>query len=376
MRPPFCPNPRCSHHFDTPRTYQGHWLHTGFYMTKVVGQVMRFKCSACGKDFSERTFSIDYYTKRTLDYREIQRAVSQSESLSSISRNLRCSVESAQNRVDRLSRNIEAAHESLLATMSLSEMLVADGFESFDRSQFFPNQINILVGQQSQFLYGFTHATIRRKGAMTAHQKKVRARLELLYLPPEKAVEKSFARLLDVIPGLWDMEKLPRLSLLTDEHRAYPRSLAQVPQLRKAMELGQLRHEVFPSTAPRSITNPLFPVNYYDRELRKDIAAFRRESTCYTRNVANGLARFTCHLLYHNYQKPFRVAPGRKTTEVHAEIAGIDPGRMAAAMAGLYTARTFLSKQVLSDEGRKVWLKSAVTPLKNGPSYLPKYARK
>jgi len=376
MQPPFCPNPRCSHHFDKPEDYQGYWHPTGFYMTRVVGTVIRFKCTACKKGFSERTFSIDYYTKRTLDYREIQRAVSQSESMSSISRNLHCSVESAQNRVDRLSRNIEAAHESLLATMSLSEMLVADGFESFDRSQFFPNQINILVGKQSQYLYGFTHATTRRKGAMTAHQKKVRATLELSYRPPAKAVETSFARLLAAIPGLWDHSKLPHLSLLTDEHRAYPRSLSQVPQLKKALELGQLRHETFPSTAPRTLSNPLFAVNYYDRELRKDVAAFRRESTCYTRNAANGLARLMCHLLYHNYQKPFRVAPGRKTEEVHAQMAGIAPLKIEAAMAGLFTERAFLSKHALSDEGRMIWLKSTVTPLKKGPSYLPIYARK
>jgi len=376
MQPPFCPNPHCSHHFDKPEDYQGHWISTGFYMTRVIGTVIRFKCTTCKKGFSERTFSIDYYTKRTLDYREIQRAVSQSESMSSISRNLHCSVESAQNRVDRLSRNIGAAHESLLASMSLSEMLVADGFESFDRSQFFPNQINILVGKQSQYLYGFTHATTRRKGAMTAHQKKVRARLELLYLPPAKAVEKSFARLLELIPGIWDSSKLPRLTLWTDEHRAYPRSLLRVPQLMQARELGRFSHETCPSTAPRTASNPLFSVNYYDRELRKDMAAFRRESTCFTRNTANGLARFMSHLLYHNYQKLFRVAPGRKTTEVHAEMAGIDPLKIDAVMAGLFTERQFLSRQVLSDEGRKIWLKSAVTPLKKGPSYLPKYARK
>ena len=80
------------------------------------------------------------------------------------------------------------------------------------------------------------------------------------------------------------------------------------------------------------------------------------------------------HLVYHNYQKPFRVGPGRKTAEVHAEMAGISAGRIAGQFAAFYTDRAFLSKQELSAEGRKIWLKEAVTPLKAGVTYLPKYA--
>ena len=137
---------------------------------------------------------------------------------------------------------------------------------------------------------------------------------------------------------------------------------------------GSFRHLTWSSKAVRNIINPLFPVNYYDRELRKDLAVFRRESTCYTRNTANGLARFMLHLVYHNYQKPFRVGPCRETREVHAEMAGIARVRIARQFAIFYTDRTFLTKQKLSDESRKIWLKQAVTPLKAGITYLPKYA--
>jgi hypothetical protein len=134
-------------------------------------------------------------------------------------------------------------------------------------------------------------------------------------------------------------------------------------------------HETWPSTAPRTVLNPRFPVNYYDRELRKDIAAFRRESPCCTRNTANGLARFMAHLVYHNYQKPHRVGPGRQTEEVHAEMAGIPRGRIDGCLGCLYKARPFLSKQSLSPEAGWIWRKEAVTPLKVGSSCLPKYAR-
>jgi len=78
--------------------------------------------------------------------------------------------------------------------------------------------------------------------------------------------------------------------------------------------------------------------------------------------------------VYHNYQKPFRVGPGRETEEVHAEMAGIKADSIAGFLGTLHTERTFLSKQNLSAENRKIWLKEAVTPFKVGTTYLPKYA--
>jgi hypothetical protein len=265
-------------------------------------------------------------------------------------------------------------HEFLMADLKLSENLVADGFESFDRSQYFPNNINLLVGQDSQYLYGVTHTTIRHKGRMSKHQKRLRAKREQTYRAPKKGIQVSLTRLLGIIPGLWDCSKKPRLRLWTDEHLAYPRSILHVSRLAQCQCEGSLVHLTWPSKARRTVLNPLFPVNYYDRELRKDIAAFRRESTCYTRNTANGLARFMLHLVCHNYQKPFRVGPGRETAYVHAEMAGIPATRIAEQFETFYTDRAFLSKQKLRAEGRKIWLKEAVTPLKVGETYLPKYA--
>jgi len=374
MVPSFCPNPNCGHHFDESGAYTGHWKHVGSYHTKVIGNVPRFRCLSCGKGFSERTFSVDYYTKRLFDLREIHRAASQGESVSSIARHLTGSIASIENRVERLSRNCIAMHEHLLAELNLSENLVADGFESFDRSQYFPNNINLLVGQNSQYLYGVTHTTIRRKGRMTKHQKGMREKLEQTYCAPKRGIQTSFTRLLGLIPKLWDRALLPQLRLWTDEHHAYPRSILHVSHLAQCQCDGSFVHSTWPSKARRTLINPLFPVNYFDRELRKDIAAFRRESTCYTRNTANGLARLMLHLVYHNYQKPFRVGPGRKTAEVHAEMAGISAGRITDQFSTFYTDRAFLSKQKLSAEDRKIWLKQAVTPLKVGAAYLPKYA--
>ena len=324
MLPPFCPNPKCiCHSPDTAsKSARRFYRYAGFHLTDVVGPVQRFRCVKCGKYFSERTFSLDYWTRKSLNNMEIFRAISSGESLASIGRNLDCSSESVQNRLDRLGRNSLALHSRMTRDFKLREDLAADGFESFERSHFFPSYLNILVGVESQLLYRFSFTSFRRKGRMTEAQKRRRAVYDAVHPLPRGAVKKAFTRLAAQIPALWDPSIKPTLILRSDEHPAYPVSIQSVKFLAEKIEHGVFLHECHSSTAPRTITNPLFPVNYYDRELRKDIAAYRRESTCITRNVGNGLLRFANHLAWHNYRKQFR-----------AEVRGFE-GNNARRMGG------------------------------------------
>lgn len=53
--PPFCPYSECPNHTALP--FRKRWYHiAGRYETKVSGTVIRFKCLACGKTFSEQAF--------------------------------------------------------------------------------------------------------------------------------------------------------------------------------------------------------------------------------------------------------------------------------------------------------------------------------
>lgn len=351
------------------------WVPFGSYRTKVVGTVRRFRCTSCGRTFGERTFRLDYYTKKALDYREIHRCISSSESVSAIAKAQDCSVASVQNRLDRLSRNGILFHCACLDSLVLEEGLTADGFESFDRSQFHPNNINLLLGTDSQFLYGVTHTTMRRKGRMTEDQRKTRERLERRYRPPRGGFVNAFSGLVSEIPHYWDPARLPHLDFRTDEHKLYPPALGRNARLAAAIAEGTLSHRTWSSLLPRNFLNPLFSANYYDRELRKDIAAFHRESTCFTRNVANGMNRFVCHMIYHNYQKDWRVKWGSERTPVHAVVAGVDSGRIGKGLAVLFTERLFHSHQAVRPIWNRIWSRAYKTPLKVREEYLPKYAR-
>lgn len=375
--PSFCPNPACAYHIpvaqeDPPRPTP--FVRIGSYYTQVVGPVTRYRCKACGKTFGARTFQLDYYTKRSLPYPRLHQALSSGQNLSSIARLLHCSPASVQNRLERLSRNALLLHQHCLRTHHLQEDLCADGYERFDRNQFFPNNINLTVGKTSQFIYGISHATLRRKGSMRPEQKEHQKALDARWKPPPGSLSTSFSALLQELPTYWNPASLPTLTLYTDEHPAYPAALRRVPLLKQALATHQLTHARVSSKLPRTVHNPLFPSNYIDRELTKDLAAYHRESVCFTRNVSNGLARLLCYLLYHNYQKPFRIYWGALHLPPHASVAGIPSDTFRKKLDSVYQERFFLSHQPLSPLWEAIWFRRYKTPLKTKEEYLPKYA--
>lgn len=262
--PPFCPNPGCTHHRHPP--HRRWFWKAGHYQSITFGSVQRFICLACGHRFSTQSFSIDYFAKRKLDYHAIDRQLRSTGSIRDISRDLSVSTDTVLNRISRLARNALAAHLRLCATAPWQEDLVADGFESFCTSQYFPNNITLLAGKTSQYLYFANFCTLRRKGRMSERQKQFRQQLEKRWKADPKALRAAF----DEIAGY-----IPHQSVLyTDEKREYTQSL------RAVSDKKQIEHIRISSKLPRGLRNDLFSVNYLDRELRKDNANHVRETMC------------------------------------------------------------------------------------------------
>ena len=377
--PPFCPNSGCLHHHHdrSPDSARPFFRRFGSFLTTLHGRIQRFLCMSCGHTFSSSSFQLTYYTKKPCDLPQVFRSSSAGESLASIARHLGCSPAVIQNRLERLGRASLALHARLSSGLHVSEDLAADGFENFERSQYHPSHLNLLVGTDSQFLYAMTHVTLRRKGRMTELQKKTRARIEQRFRPPPGALVRSFSLLLAQIPKIWDSSHRPLLTLRTDEHPAYPRAIAYVPALRMALHDGSFRHECTPSTLPRTVKNPLFAVNYFDRELRKDIAGFRRETTCVIRNVGAGLLRSACYLAWHNYRKPHRVKgefKGRKG-RCHAEEAGVERQKIEEVWLKFFVDRPFPARDPVPDWAVLIWNRKYPTPLAAKADYVPAFSR-
>ena len=359
--PPFCPNSQCTYHRHAPVSNQWFWR-SGRYYTDAFGFVQRFVCLSCWHRFSTQSFSIDYYAKRKVDYHRIEAQLKSTGSVRDISRDLSASTDTIANRIGRLARNALAAHAVLRPKVSLHEDLVADGFESFCVSQYFPDNTTLLVGKRSQFLYFANHCVLRRKGRMTQAQKHKRERLEKRWKADPQAVRKAFDEVVEQIARL----STPRV-LYTDEKREYAASVRSM-----AGGVGQIAHVRISSRLPRTVNNDLFSVNYFDREIRKDCANHVRETVCFARNVNNCMERLWVYFVYHNYRKQYRISARDERT--HAEVAGIDGRDLRRHMRGYYTRRSFLSRTVVGGSMRRLWLRELYTPMREKAEYLPKYA--
>ena len=132
-------------------------------------------------------------------------------------------------------------------------------------------------------------------------------------------------------------------------------------------------HVRISSRKARTLTNRLFPVNYMDRQVRKDNANQVRETVQFSRNVNNCLERVAVYQLYHNYCKPFRIGKPEKVRLRHGEVAGIERERIEGQLSDLYTRRRFFSRVQLSCSQMHMWFRMVGNVEKLTGGYWPKY---
>jgi transposase-like protein len=368
--PSFCVNKDCEKH--SKENKRKHWYAKyGFYNTKVRGKIQRFRCKICGKTFSVQTFSLDYCVKKKLSYRKIMKYSSESMSLSSISRMLNTSVESISNRITRLSRQITYYHNYLKSEINLKEALTSDGFESFVKSQYFPNNIHLLGGKESQYLYFFNYVLLKRKGRKTKYQEE---RLRKLYKKvnfEKRALSNSFSEVIDEFFELAGTSDI-NISLYTDMKPEY-KSVFRNHKLYSEYK-DRISHKIIHSKQHRIVSDDTFTNDYLDRELRKDQANHRRETKCFSRNVCSCLDRINVYFFYHNYIKDYRVKNSIYRGISHAEVAGVPKGKIRKVLKEMFYKRIFLSLENIKSFGKRLWEKKIITPLKKRNEYIPQYA--
>jgi len=365
----FCPNSRCINHVPAPSTG---WFHLYGTYNSCGETHQRYCCNHCGKTFSLRTLSIDYWTHRRIDYTELVTHFASGYSVRALARYFHTNTQTIQNRFGRLARNSIAVFTAMHHHVQLTEHLVADGLEGFCVSQDFPNNIHLLAGKQSQFLYGFNYALMRRKGRKTKEQK---ARCEKLYPHVDfttHTIKGTFRELL--VQMMHAAGHASSFSLFTDEKRQYQFALREDAFTSRLRVHGRFSHLTTNSQAPRTLSNDLFSVNYLDREVRKDLPEFHRETVCFARNVCNSLERLCVYFFHHNFIKRYRIGVAGEERS-HAEVAGVQQEAVELIRRKVVRSRSFYHDGSVSYGGffDELWRRLIPTPLKEKPEYLPKY---
>jgi hypothetical protein len=168
---------------------------------------------------------------------------------------------------------------------------VLDGFHSFEHSQYWPFELNLLVGA-SHYVYGFQDAELRRSGSLRPSQRRRRAELEVAHGRPDpqatrRAVEDLVGRV--VPPG-------GAAEIGSDEHAAYPWAFARLADRR-------ILHRTTSSKKSRTPRNPLFPANLADLLLRHASANHKRETIAFSKRRQGALYRAAIWAVWRNVMK-------------------------------------------------------------------------
>jgi transposase-like protein len=355
FRPPFCPNPRCVFH-----TVSTTWRFRkiGFYTRAFPPRkVQRYLCSTCGVSFSFQTFQTTYWLKRPdLLPTVFHRSVSCS-AFRQIARELDVAPSTVMRQCERLGRHSLLFQQQFRAKMTIDEPVVADGFESFEYSQYHPCHFHVVVGAKSHFFHVFTDSELRRKGRMTPEQKRRRERFELEFGRPDpKSIEKEMAEALNLLPGS------DPITLRTDEHPAYPRALRRVRR--------GVRHTASSSRAARTAHNPLFPVNLVDLLIRHSGANHKRETIAFSKRRQGAAERLAVFQVWRNFIKAFSEQHDGGTP---AQRAGIMD--RALKVQDVLRRRLFVTRTTLPERLMRYYRRDIATRrIPRGRTHRLKYA--
>jgi transposase-like protein len=306
--PPHCPRTDCRHHVCVDGW---RWVRYGSYSRRASPRrVERFRCDTCRRTFSTQSFSLEYWLKRPDVLRALAHGVLACSGYRQLARERRCSPSTIEGQMRRLGRHALLLLERHRPTGPVTEPLVVDGFESFGYSQYHPLYLNLVVGAESHFVYAFTHSMLRRKGAMTAGQRRRRAAMEAEDGRPDpRAIEHGTHEALRLAV------RVPQgLVVRSDEHQAYPRAL-------RRLEGYRVRHERTSSREARTTGNPLFPVNRLDLLLRHNSANHKRETIAFSKRHQSVVERAAWLVAWLNLVKPYSERRGGGTPAVRVGAA-------------------------------------------------------
>ena len=369
--PPFCPNSACEAHYHAPPGRW--WVRDGTYSSSLHRRIQRYRCRLCNKYFSTQTFDIDYYAKRRVDYRKLVALVGCCCGIRQIARYLGVGYETVSNRVMRFARQALAMQTEVTDRLPIDEDLCADGLQSYWVSQYVPNNITVLAGSGSRFIYAAIGSSVRRSGRMTCAQRARRETLERSFRADPKALIHAFTEICDTACRMIEPSARSLTVLDTDRHVAYRRALARHGPWHLLRETGRVVHRSTSSRLARTASNPLAAINSIDRQIRIDLAEHVRETVRCARNPNRSMERFWVWCFGYNYHKRYRVNQPAGDTTRHYQAAGIDEQRIRSAQRGLWSARRFMRRTRPVGSMLVVWMRMLERPFREGNDYLPRY---
>ena len=344
FRPPFCPWPECSAHVGPTAGFP----RAGTYRLKHdPKRIPRFKCKACGRTCSRKTFSATYYLKRPELLVGVASGLVAGSAHRQIARSARCAKTTVSRMADRLGRHAILFHARCLREQ-ISEPIVHDHFETFIGRQDQALGIGTAVGANSWFVYDIDPALHRGSG-----RRPDRRRGTLLH--PSKAYVRSIRRTMRTL--LARISTSERLHCRVDGRVDYPAAVM-------GSLASRVRLSVYPNPkrgpkgSPRTAEAQLrdwamFPADQLHQLIRHTCADHKRETIAFGRRLESIVGRAHLVAVWRNFIKRRTERRPDKTTP--AMRLGLATKRWE--WDRIFTRRLFPRRERLSKSAQALYWK-------------------
>jgi hypothetical protein len=254
--------------------------------------VQRFRCRHCRRTFSRQTFRADCRQKKPHINAACLRLMVSCVGLRQAAQVLRVARRTIERRFEWLARHASDWHTNQLDGVLLDGPFQLDELESFEANRYQPVTVPVLIDRGSLFIVATEVGALRRKGKMTATQRRRRAEHERRHgrRPSQspRAVRAVLARLHQVVG--------PRQPVVLDSDRK-----PLYGQLGQRIFPGRFVWQLHDAAARRDRGNSLFPINHTNARLRHFLARLRRRTWCVSKRREGLRAHLAIAMLWSNY---------------------------------------------------------------------------
>lgn len=286
--PERCPNARCARHADPS---SGSCIRYGFFAAaRHAARQQRFLCKACGRTFSLQTFRHDYREQRPELNVRIMEMVISGTGFRQIGRILGLSLNGVRHKHVKIARTCQGLHDNVLRQLPPDRSFLLDEEETYEQASIRPLTVPILIEQRTWFVVATEVGRIRRLAkpgtARRLRQDEEEARFGQRPDESNECVDRILRRLAELAPGT--------VTLLSDEKTSYG-------SIGRAVFGERLTHLTTPGSAPRTIDNPLFPINTTIAMTRDNNGRLRRKSWLVTKRRQFLQLQLHIFTVYRNY---------------------------------------------------------------------------
>lgn len=283
-----CPNIDCKYHKKIK-----HIIKYGSYFRKNDSRVVkRFRCSYCGKRFSNATFSLAKYQKKRRVNKQIQILLASSVSMRRISKILHIHRTTVKRKLIYLAEKAEVSQERFLKSLRKNRVhqMQFDDLITSEHTKLKPLSITMAVDEKTRQILGASVSQIPAFGKLAKYSVKKYGYRKSFH---RKGIEDLFIKIKKSIS--------PQAIISSDEHNIYPEyvkkhfpyALHKRYKSEKGCVVGQ-------GELKKVRFDPLFSINHTFAMLRANINRLVRRTWCTTKDPTMLKAHLMIYINSHN----------------------------------------------------------------------------